>query len=85
MTRQRGKWAELVDEQYRRDFAFPKGWSTKEEVAVDLGCTPDRVRDVLRPAIAAGRVESALHKVWHEGRMVKMMGYRMVKPAPAGK
>ncbi len=78
MSATAANWKTIVDEHNKRAFAWPPGWSTKEDIAIQLGCTPDRVRDVLAPALRAGVVEAKMHRVWTDGRMSRVIGYRQV-------
>lgn len=69
-------------------YSWPKGWSSREEIAEQLECSPERVREVLNPGIKAGTIESKDFKIWEDGRFVRRTGYRKVPasaPAPSEK
>jgi predicted transcriptional regulator len=71
-------WKTYVEKQNAKTYVLPEGWSSKEEVAEQLGCSPDSVRDRLKPGIASGEIEAQQFKVWNEERkqIVMVMAYR---------
>ena len=78
-------WKNLVNKTNATTYKWPEGWDTREEVADQLECSPDRVREVLAPAIRAGAVEVKDFKIWEDGRFVRKTGFRSAeaaKPAP---
>jgi len=72
------KWRTLINKTNASTFKWPEGWDTRERVAEQLECSPDRVREVLAPAIRAGAVEVRDFKVWEDGRFVRKTGFRAV-------
>ena len=68
----------VVEKQLKSKFAWPAGWDRREKVAGELGCSPDRVAEVLREAIRAGVVERKEVKLFEDGRFQRVMGYRVV-------
>jgi hypothetical protein len=79
-------WKNLLNKTNASTFKWPEGWDTREEVAEQLECSPDRVREVLAPAIRAGTVEVKEFKIWETGRFVRKTGFRAAadsSPAPA--
>jgi hypothetical protein len=79
-------WKNLLNKTNASTFKWPEGWDTREEVAEQLECSPDRVREVLAPAIRAGTVEVKEFKIWEDGRFVRKTGFRAaadIKPVPA--
>jgi len=77
-------WKNLLNKTNASTFKWPEGWDTREEVAEQLECSPDRVREVLAPAIRAGNVEVKEFKIWEDGRFVRKTGFRAAaesKPA----
>lgn len=72
------KWNKIVSDHNRRAYKWPSGWSTREEIAEELECSPERVQEILAPAIRAGEVERAQHPIWDEATRRKIMvtGYR---------
>lgn len=79
-------WKKIVEDQNRKKYKFPAGWSTREEIAEQLDCSPERVAEILAPAIKAGEVEKSAFPVWDSisSRKVTIVGYR-VKSAPEEK
>ena len=71
-------WKTYVEKQNAKTYVLPEGWSSKEEVAEQLGCSPDSVRDRLKPGIASGEIEAQQFKVWSEERkqIMMVMAYR---------
>lgn len=59
-------------------YSWPKGWSSREEIAEQLECSAERVREVLGPGIKAGTIEFKDFKTWEDGRFVRRTGYRKV-------
>jgi hypothetical protein len=82
-------WKAEVHRMNAAAYGWPKGWSSREEIAEQLECSPERVREVLNPGIKAGAIEVKDFKIWEDGRFVRRTGYRKVgvaapeaKPAP---
>jgi hypothetical protein len=83
-------WKNEVNRINKAAFSWPKGWSTREEIAEQLECSPDRVREVLAPGIKTGDIEVKDFQVWEDGRKIRKTGYRKVmaeadKPSKAAK
>jgi hypothetical protein len=85
-------WKNVVTKINRKQYAWPPGWETREEVAEQLECSPERVSEILAPGIRNGDVEKGSFAVWddHLHRKVMITGYRMrptgslaPEPAPA--
>lgn len=75
----------LVETEKRKTFGWPEGWSTKEQVARELSCAIDQVQREMAPLIRAGSVEMQWFKVYRDGRMVRMQGYRPKQKKGGGK
>jgi hypothetical protein len=73
-------WKSEVDRMNKEKFGWHlyarEGWSTKEEIAKQLECSPDRVREVLAPGLKDGVIEVKDLRVWEAGRMIRKTGYR---------
>ena len=71
-------WKKLNEKIQSEAHAFPKGWSTKEEVAEELECAPERVNTILAPGIRSGEVERQEFTVWDSElrRLIRVTGYR---------
>lgn len=77
-------WKAVMAKQNKKTFRWPDGWDTREEVAEQLECSPDRVSQHLAPCIRAGEIEVQAFPVWDDvlKRVVRVTGYRK-RPAKA--
>ena len=64
----KNNWTKTVTEINRKRYTIPDGWDTKEKIAADLQCSPDRVADLLKPGIQTGEIERQEFSVWDEKR-----------------
>lgn len=73
-------WKTYVAAQNAKAFVLPPGWDSREDIAEQLGCAPDRVREQLQPGIAAREIESRQFPVWDAelGRKIAVTAYRRV-------
>ena len=73
------KWKKLLHKQNAKHFSWPAGWDTAEEIAEQLECSPDRVREHLGPSIRCGEVECKNFTVWdtETGRKITKTGFRI--------
>jgi hypothetical protein len=82
-------WIKTVNEINRKRFTIPEGWETRDQVADNLQCDPDKVGDMLKPGIQAGDIERQEFPVWDESRRmaIRVVCYRLAgeKKAPAVK
>lgn len=81
-------WKKAVEKLSREKFKTPDGWDTKETVALQLGCSPDRVKEIIKPGLESGDFERREFMIWDERRgvPVRTMCYRIADrkaPAPA--
>jgi hypothetical protein len=81
-------WNKAVSKVHRTEFAWDKvapGWSTREEVAAQLGCAPENVRSKLAVGLRLGRFEAKTFKIWDPGqeRFVFREGYRILTEGAA--
>jgi hypothetical protein len=76
----KNNWTKTVATINREKFTVPDGWDTREKVALDLQCAPDRVADLLKPGIASGQIERQDFPVWDEARRMttRVVCYRVV-------
>lgn len=83
------KWKKLLHKQNARHYAWPPGWDTAEQIAEQLECSPERVREHLAPSIRAGEVECKQFTIWdaETGRKVIKTGFRIggAKPVESSK
>lgn len=77
----KNNWTKAVNEVNRELYTIPEGWETREQVAASLQCAPDRVSDLLKPGLAAGKFEARQFSIWEEKRRmaVKVTCYRVVQ------
>ncbi len=78
-------WKSILEKQNAAAYAWPKGWSSRDDVAEQLECSPERVASLLAPGIRAGSVERQDFTVWDAKlkRLVRVTGYRETdKAAP---
>lgn len=59
-------WKKLVEKKNAETFVLPEGWDSREVVAEQLECSPDKVDDHLRPALKSGEVMKNTFKVWDD-------------------
>lgn len=71
-------WKNIVEKQNASLYRWPAGWDTREQVAAQLECSPDRVSTILAPGIKDGSIEVKAFPVWDKvmKRTTKVMGYR---------
>jgi hypothetical protein len=71
-------WKSVVEKQIKQVYRWPDGWDTREAVAEQLECSPDRVSQHLAPCIRAGEIEGQSFPVWDDvlKRVVRVTGYR---------
>lgn len=77
-------WKKVLHDQNAKVYIWPEGWDTREQVAEQLECAPDRVSALLAPGLKSGDVESKPFPVWENGRMVRKVGYRVKNKDAAG-
>lgn len=70
-------WKSLVEKENARTFVLPPGWDSRETVAEQLECSPEKVDDHLRPALRSGKVQKQQFKVWDKNlkRNVMVIAY----------
>lgn len=76
-------WKNEVNKMNAAAYGWPKGWASREEIAEQLECSPERVREVLAPGIKAGSIETKEFKVWDGARFLRRPGYRKVEKGAA--
>lgn len=71
------KWKKLADEINAKTYVLPEGWDSREVVAEQLECSPDKVDDQLRPALKSGLVIKQTYPVFDKalGRKVNVVAY----------
>jgi hypothetical protein len=71
-------WKAVVEKKNAEIYRLPEGWDTRDKVADDLECSPERVSEILRPAIKAGEIEKKIFPVWDKAskRVLQVTAYR---------
>lgn len=71
-------WNALVEAQNRKTYVLPPGWDSRDAIAEQLECSPDRVRVLLGPALRAKTVETSVFPVWDEvtKKVIRITAYR---------
>ena len=77
----------IVEKRNAEIFKLPAGWDSREQVAKDLECAPERVHENLRHALNARDVESKVFRVWDKAnkRIISVTAYREVAKKAAAK
>lgn len=80
-------WKSLVETQNAKSYVLPEGWDSREKIAEQLECSPDRVRILLAPGLKSGAVETSVFPVWCDvtKRVVRTSAYRRKPVQPARK
>lgn len=78
-------WKKLVENKNAKTYVLPEGWDSRDTIAEQLECSPEKVRDHLRPALKSGEVLEQQFKVWNSdlGRCVMVTAYKEAKNANA--
>lgn len=79
------KWTNIVEKAQSKAFVLPPGWDSREKIAEDLGCAPERVRILLAPALKAGTVITDTFTVYDKAlkRLVRVTAFKeVVNPPP---
>jgi len=76
-------WKTYVATQNAKTFVLPPGWDSRETIAEQLECSPEKVREHLQPGIAAREIEVKQFPVWDSGlgRKVIVTAYRKIAPS----
>jgi hypothetical protein len=71
-------WKTILEKQNAAAYAWPKGWTSRDDVAEQLECSPERVAGLLSPGVRAGTVERQDFTIWDSKlkRLVRVTGYR---------
>lgn len=78
-------WKKLVETKNAKTFVLPEGWDSRDAIAEQLECSPEKVRDHLRAAINSKEVLEQRFNVWDASlkRPVMVTAYKEAKPASA--
>lgn len=71
-------WKNYVEKKNAKTYVIPPGWDSRETIAEQLECNPDKVDDHLRPSLRAGEVIKDTFRVWDDNlkRVVCVVAYR---------
>ena len=71
-------WKSFIETKQAKRYVLPKGWSKREDVADEIGCSPDNVRKLLGPEVKDGTVEFKVFPVWDDvtRRVKSVTAYR---------
>lgn len=74
-------WKNLVERQNAKTYVLPEGWDSRDTVATQLDCAPEKVHEHLKPCLAAHTVEKRDFVVWDTqlGQKVRITAYRQLK------
>jgi hypothetical protein len=79
-------WKNYVEKKNAKTFVIPPGWDSRETIAEQLECSPEKVDDHLRPSLRSGEVVKDIFNVWDSAlkRLVRVIAYREAdKASPA--
>lgn len=71
-------WKTYVEKKNAKTYVLPEGWDSRDKIAEQLECSPDKVDDHLRPALKSGEIIKQQFKVWDDGqkRLLFVVAYR---------
>lgn len=70
-------WKSVVEKINAETFILPDGWDSRDSIAEELECSPEKVDDHLRPGLKSGRFIKQQHKVWDKNlkRNIMVIAY----------
>lgn len=70
-------WKSVVEKINSETFVLPDGWDSRDSIAEELDCSPEKVDDHLRPGLKSGRFVKQQHKVWDKNlkRNIMVIAY----------
>lgn len=63
-------WQKAVEKINIQKYSIPAGWDTKDKIAMELQCSPERVHDLLKGGLASGAFEMQEFPVWDVKRRI---------------
>ena len=80
-------WKNYVEKKNAKTFVLPDGWDSRDAVAEQLECSPEKVDDHLRPALKSGEVIKQQFTVWDDNlkRKTLVTAYQeapKIRPTP---
>lgn len=79
-------WKSYVEKKNAKTYVLPPGWDSRDHIAEQLECSPEKVDDHLRPSLRSGEVVKEIFSVWDPAlkRLARVIAYRETKgQAPA--
>ncbi len=78
-------WKSYVEKQNEKTYVLPQGWDSRDTVAAQLECSPERVDEHLRPALKSGEIQKQQFRVWDKNlkRVVMVIAYARAEAKPA--
>lgn len=77
-------WKGYMTAQTAKKYQVPEGWETRDAIAKELECLPERVRIVLAPGIASGEVQTKAAWVF-DPKLKVVRRVQLYRMAPKGK
>lgn len=70
-------WKSYAEKKNAETYVLPQGWDSRETIAEQLECSPDKVSDHLRPGLRAGEIQMQQFPVWDATlkRIVRVTAY----------
>lgn len=70
-------WKTYAEKKNAETYVLPHGWDSRDAVANQLECSPDKVDDHLRPGLKAGEIQKQQFRVWEPAlkRLVMVTAY----------
>ena len=59
-------WNKIVEAHNKEHYKWPSGWDTRETIAEQLECSPERVAEQLSSSIKGGQVEKKAITYWND-------------------
>lgn len=71
-------WKNYVEKKNAKTYVIPAGWDSRDTIAEQLECSPEKVDDHLRPSLRGGEVVKDTFRVWDDQlkRVVAVVAYR---------
>lgn len=58
----KNKWIKLVEEINEKEHKIPEGWSTTNQIAIELKCQPEDVAVALKTGVTCGYIDKRAFK-----------------------
>jgi hypothetical protein len=73
-------WKSLVEKTNQKVYVLPPGWDSRDDIAEQLECSPEKVDENLRPLLRSGEVVKDTFTVWDKRgkRPIRVIAYQKV-------